>query len=109
MLIDVRTYACRPGMLKQHLALYAQYGKGPQTKHLGQPLAWLTTETGDPNEFVHIWVFKSAADRETRRAALWADPDWLAYVARSAELGALASQHNKLMRPVDFFDAPRTA
>ena len=32
------------------------------------------------------------------------DPEWLDYLQRSAELGALASQHNKLMTPVDFFE-----
>ena len=64
----------------------------------------MTTETGNPNEYVHIWVFENAADREMRRAAMWSDPDWLDYVSRSAELGALISQHNKLMTPVDFYD-----
>ena len=107
MLLDVRTYACRPGMIKRHLALYAEYGKPPQTRHLGEPLAYLTTETGDPNEYMHIWVFESAADREARRAAMWQDPDWLEYIRRSAELGALVSQHNKLMTPVDFFNFAR--
>ena len=104
MLLDVRTYACRPGTIKAHLALYAEYGKGPQSRHLGEPLAYLTTETGNPNEYVHIWVYENAADRETRRAAMWSDPDWLDYVSRSAELGALISQHNKLMTPVDFYE-----
>jgi hypothetical protein len=32
------------------------------------------------------------------------DPDWLAYTKRSAELGALVRQNNKLMTPVDFYD-----
>ena len=46
MLLDVRTYTCRPGTIKKHLALYEKLGKGPQTKHLGQPFAYLVTETG---------------------------------------------------------------
>lgn len=104
MLLDVRTYCVKPGSLKAHMELYAQYGKGPQTKHLGTPLAFLKTETGNPNEFVHIWVYENAADREAKRAAMGADPDWLAYTKRSAELGALVEQKNRLMVPVDFFD-----
>jgi hypothetical protein len=104
MLMDVRTYRCKPGSIKKHLALYAEYGKEPQTRHLGQPLAYLVTETGDPNEFMHIWVYKDAHDRETRRAAMWKDPDWLDYTKRSADLGALVEQRNKLMTPVDFFE-----
>ena len=104
MLLDVRTYRVKPGTLKAHLALYEQYGKGPQSKHLGQPLAYLTTETGNPNEYIHIWVYENAGDRETKRAAMWSDPDWLAYTERSAELGALESQTNRLMTPVNFFE-----
>jgi hypothetical protein len=30
----------------------------------------MRTETGDPNEYVHIWVYENAADREARRAAM---------------------------------------
>jgi hypothetical protein len=104
MLLDVRTYTLKPGTLKAHFALYEKYGKAPQTRHLGQPHAYLRTETGDPNEYVHIWVYENAADREAKRAAMQSDPDWLDYTKRSAELGALVRQNNKLMIPVDFFD-----
>ena len=106
MLLDVRTYTCRPGMLKKQLELYEAFGKEPQTRHLGQPLAWLVTETGNPNQFVHIWVYENAGDRETRRKAMQADPDWHEFLARSAELGALESQENRLMKPASFFPAP---
>jgi hypothetical protein len=102
MLLDVRTYVCRPGTINQHLALYEELGKEPQFRCLGAPLCYLKTETGDPNEYVHIWVYENAGDREAKRAKMWADPGWLAYVKKSAELGALARQSNKLMTPVDF-------
>ncbi|UTW11401.1 NIPSNAP family protein [Marinobacterium rhizophilum] len=103
MLIDVRTYSCHPGTLKPHLQLYAERGRAPQVQHLGEPLAFLLCETGNPNQYLHIWQFKNAADREQRRAALWADPQWLDYVQASGELGALVAQENKLMVPADFF------
>ena len=102
MLLDVRTYTCRPGTLKKHLELYEQKGKAPQTRHLGQPLAYMTTETGNPNQYVHIWVYENAGDREAKRGAMWADP----YTQASAELGALEAQENKLMNPVGFFPEP---
>lgn len=107
MLIDVRTYRCRPGTIKKHLEIYERLGKPAQTRHLGQPLAYMTTETGNPNEYVHIWVYENAGDREKKRAAMQADPDWIAYTTESAKLGALEHQDNKLMRPVDFFPKPR--
>ena len=107
MLLDVRTYTCKLGTIKARLDLYEKMGKEPQTRNLGQPLAYLTTETGNPNQYVHIWVYDNAGDREAKRAAMWADPDWIAYTQASAELGALEAQENKLMVPVNFFPDPR--
>ena len=106
MLLDVRTYTCRPGTIKAHLALYEKLGKSPQTSHLGQPLAYMTTETGNPNQYIHIWQYDSAGDREKKRAAMQADPAWVKYTQESAKLGALEAQDNRLMVPVPFFDEP---
>ena len=102
MLIDVRTYCCRPGTIDAHLALYEEFGKEPQFRCLGNPLAYLRGETGNPNEYVHIWVYKTAGDREAKRTMLYADEKWLAYLKKSAALGALESQTNKLMVPTLF-------
>ncbi len=109
MLLDHRTYVCKPGTLKKHLALYEAHGWKAQTRHLGQPVAYLTTETGDVNSYVHIWAYKDAADRAAKRAAMQADPDWIAFLQRSAEAGYLVSQETKLMVPVDFAPKPMTA
>jgi hypothetical protein len=103
MLYDVRTYVCRPGTIKAQLALYAEHGFEVQKGHLGEPLAYLQTETGNVNSFVHIWGYRDAQDRAQRRAALHADPKWHAYQKRSAEAGYLESQNNSLMTPVPFF------
>jgi len=108
MLLDVRTYTCKPGMIKKHLALYEKMGKGPQTRHLGQPFAYLVTESGNPNQYLHIWQYENAADREKRRAAMQADPEWQAYLEESSKLGALVSQQNALMKPVEFFQHKRS-
>lgn len=102
MLLDVRTYTCRPGTIKLQVELYEQHGLKPQTRHLGQPFAWLITETGPLNTFTHIWAYDSAADRETKRAAMQADPDWQAYLKKSAEAGYLVAQENRLMTPATF-------
>lgn len=107
MLLDVRTYRCKPGTIKPHLELYERMGKGPQTRHLGQPFAYLTTETGNPNEYIHIWMYESAGDREKKRAAMQADPDWIAYTQESAKLGALYSQENALFNDVGFYPFKR--
>ena len=57
MLLDIRTYRCKPGTIKKHLELYEKMGKKPQSRNLGQPYC-LQYETGDPNEYTHIWVYK---------------------------------------------------
>jgi len=106
MLFDHRTYECRPGTVKDQLALYREKGLAPQTRHLGQPFFYALTETGNPNTFIHIWRYENAGDREARRAALWADPEWLAYVRESREAGYLIRQENRLMVPAEFFELP---
>lgn len=103
MLYDVRTYTCRPGTIKKHLALYAEHGFDTQSRHLGKPLAYMQTETGDVNSCMHIWVYENAADREARRQALQKDPAWADYLKRSADAGYLIRQENRLMTPVSFF------
>ena len=80
MLVDHRTYRIKPGKMQAHLDLYEQYGYPTQTKHLGKPLAYMFTESGEMNTIVHIWAYENAADREKRRAAMVADPDWQAYL-----------------------------
>lgn len=103
MLYDLRTYTCTPGKIKKHLALYAEHGFDVQRRHLGEPVVYLQTETGDVNSYVHIWAYDDAADRARKRAALQADPAWAKYLALSSEAGYLTSQTNRLMTPVPFF------
>ena len=101
MLYDVRTYVCRPGRVKPHLALYAELGLEVQRRILGEPVLYLVTETGNMNEILHVWGYRDAADRAERRARLQADPAWVAYLQKSAEAGYLLSQTTRLM-----IDAP---
>ena len=106
MLFDHRTYKCRPGALPLQVKLYEEYGLKPQTRHLGEPLAWLIAESGALNTFVHIWAYRDAADRAQRRAAMQADPDWQAYLKRSREAGLIVEQRTCLMTPASFMPPP---
>jgi hypothetical protein len=107
MLLDHRTYTVRPGTMAKHLDIYEKFGKEPQRRHLGEPLAYLITETGQINTYVHIWVYQDAADRSAKRAKMMADPDWQAYLAKSAEAGYLIKQENNLMTPAPFYPIKR--
>ncbi|HEX2216291.1 MAG TPA: NIPSNAP family protein [Xanthobacteraceae bacterium] len=102
MIVDVRTYRTRPGGLVPQLAMYEKHGLAAQTRHIGQPLAYLFTETGELNTFLHLWAYDSAGDREKRRAAMQADPEWKEYVRMTGEGGYLIHQENKLMVPTSF-------
>ncbi len=102
MLIDKRTYTVKPGTMAKQMALYQEYGFTAQKRHLGEPLAYLITETGEVNTYVHMWVYKDAADRATRRAAMQADPDWQVFMQKSSDAGYLIGQRNNLMTPAPF-------
>jgi hypothetical protein len=102
MLFDHRTYTVRVGTLRKQLALYEKHGFEAQKRHFGEPLAWLVSETGDVNTYVHIWVYENADDRNRKRAAMMKDPDWLKYIEMNAEAGYLIKQESKLMSPAPF-------
>lgn len=102
MIIDQRTYTIRIGAMREFLSLYAKEGLAVQTRHLGPPLGYCTTEVGDLNQVVHLWQYTDMADRERRRAALEADPQWLAYRSKAGALGQVVDQTNTLLKTVDF-------
>lgn len=107
MLLDHRTYEVRPGTLAKHLELYEKHGMAAQRRHLGEPLAYLVTETGKINTYVHIWVYQDAADRAAKRAKMQADPEWQNYLKISGEAGYLIKQENNLMTPAPFYPLKR--
>ena len=107
MIFDHRTYTCRPGTVPLQMALYEQFGKAPQERHLGKPVLYGVTETGRINTYVHVWAYEDAADRAKRRAAMQADPDWTAFLKRSGEAGYLIAQENQILTPPSFFELKR--
>ena len=102
MLVDHRTYKIKPGHMNQHLAIYEEFGLKAQWRNLGEPHAYMFAESGDMNSLVHQWVYKDAADRAERRAAMMKDPDWQVYVKKLAESGLLMDQRTSLMVPAKF-------
>jgi len=102
MIVDLRIYTTRPNKTAEFVALYEAEAWPLQQKHLGRCLGWFVTAEGPLNQVVHLWAYESQADRETRRAAMAADPAWGAYLRRAGELGLLVAQENRLLRPTDF-------
>jgi len=97
MIYDVRTYTCKPGTVPLQYALYEEFGFKPQTKHLGQPVVYGHVEVGEINTYTHIWAYESQADREQKRAAMMADPDWQVFMKKSREAGHLTGQRNQIL------------
>ena len=102
MIVDVRTYTLVPGRLGAWLKLYEAEGMPIHVRHLGQPIGVFTTDVGTVNQVVFFWGFESQADRERRREALEADPDWVAYRKKSADAGNVQHQECKIIKSTRF-------
>ena len=97
MIYDVRTYTCRPGTVPAQFKIYEEYGLEVQKKHLGEPVMYGWSEVGEINSYTHVWRYDSHADREKKRAAMQADPDWHTFLAKAREAGYMVAQRNQIM------------
>jgi hypothetical protein len=87
--------------MKEYVERYEREGKEIQTRHLGQPVGWYTsTDIGALNQVVHLWAYESLEDRARRRAAMAADSEWQAFVAKQMPL--VQHQENKILAPAVF-------
>ena len=102
MLVDLRTYRVKPGTTAAQLEIYETYGFPTQRKYCGEPIAYLTAESGELNTLVHLWAFENAADRAERRAAMAKDPAGPIYLKKNAEAGYIVDQRTSLMVPAKF-------
>jgi len=81
MIVEMRTYTLALGATGRYFKLYAEKGLGVQKRILGHLVGYYAVEVGELNKVVHLWAYDSLDERAKRRAALWADNEWLAYVA----------------------------
>jgi hypothetical protein len=103
MIVDMRTYSFRPGMMADWVALYEKEAWPLQKKYLGNCIGWYTSVEGKLHQVVHLWQYESQADREARRSAMAQDPAWKAFLAKAKELGAFTEQENSILAPTPFF------
>ena len=104
MIIELRIYTTAVGKLDVYADIYKKFAWDLTNKHLGPCLGYfLSGDGGGPlNQAVHIRAYENAGDRETRRAAMYADPLWKDYQQASRGAGCLVSQQVWLMKPADF-------
>jgi hypothetical protein len=52
---------------------------------------------------VHLWQYQDLADRERRRDAMEADPEWQVYRRIALEEDTLVDMENQILKPAPFF------
>ncbi|WP_055522526.1 NIPSNAP family protein [Streptomyces graminilatus] len=97
MIIEERNYLVRPGAAAKYAQLWAQYGREPQVRILGNLLGFYVTEVGDLNTLVYLWGYEGLDDRAKRRTELAADPEFAAFRAEVRDL--LVNQSNRILTP----------
>ena len=100
MIYEERDYRIKAGKLAQFVKIYGEFGLPLQKKHLGTFVAYFTTEIGELNHVVALWGYESLGDRETRRKAMLADPEWAGYLARVD--GLIEIQTTRMLNPVAY-------
>lgn len=106
MIVDLRIYEIKPYHVKGFVDTYRKYAWPLQLKHLGNCIGWFVGIEGRMNQVVHLWAYESLADREMRRAAMLADPEWQAYLERASEMGLMVRAENHIITPTDFSPNP---
>lgn len=101
MLVEERIYTTHPGKVGEYLALYEAEGLAVQQRILGRLVGYYRAEIGELNQVVHLWAYTDLVERQQRRAALLADPQFKAYVKKMLPL--LVSQSSRILIPAPFF------
>ena len=86
MVVDCRIYTIRVGMVQTFLDMFQNEGLEPQRRILGNFMGLYRTEIGDVNQIMMMFGYADAGERERRRAALYKDPAFAAYLKKAREL-----------------------
>ena len=87
MVIDFRAYTLKVGAVQTFLDLFEKEGLDPQKRVLGNFMGLYRTEIGaNINQIIMMFGYADAGERERRRAALYKDPAFAAYLTKAREL-----------------------
>ncbi|MES2534489.1 MAG: NIPSNAP family protein [Pseudomonadota bacterium] len=100
MIVEQRIYQLRPGAMHEFLKIYEAEGLALQSAALGRLLGYFVSEIGDLNRVIQLWGFDTFEDRQKRRAALSATPEWRAFLGKAVSM--VESQHTELLTPAPF-------
>ena len=100
MLIEQRTYHLKPGTLHEFLKVYEQEGLTIQSEALGNLIGYFQPQTGDLNRVIHLWGFATLEERNSRRAALSANPKWREFLGKAG--GFVTAQYAEILSGTNF-------
>ncbi|MDA0274834.1 MAG: NIPSNAP family protein [Proteobacteria bacterium] len=86
MVVDFRQYTLKTGTVQAFLEMFQQEGLEPQQRILGNFMGLYRTEIGDVNQIIMMFGYADSGERERRRAALYKDPAFAAYLKKAREL-----------------------
>ena len=99
MIVEKRTYTLNPGALPEFLSIYQKEGLALHVKYLPM-LGYFVSDIGPLNQVITLWGYVDMAERDTRRAALYADPDWIAFGPKTTHL--IRTMENAILKPTEF-------
>lgn len=100
MLVEQRIYDLLPARVPNFYALYQAQGMEVQIRHLGRMLGYYSSEFGALNQVIHLWGYEDLEERARRRAALFADAQWLDYFDKVQPL--IVRQESRILVPAPF-------
>lgn len=104
MIVEMRTYRLRIGGVGAYMRIYQEQGLAVQTRILGHMIGWYSSEIGELNQIVHLWAYRDLNDRAQRRARLFEDPEWLAFVEASKPY--VEQQASTILNPAPWMKMP---
>lgn len=100
MIVDHRVYTLRPGAVQPFLELFEREGLPLYLHYCGKLVGYYVADSGELNQVIHLWSYTSVEDRERRRAALYLDARWTAFL--DAALPFIVKQESRLLKPTRF-------
>lgn len=99
-IFELRIYTLKPGKLAAYLELYQDEAMAIHVRHLGPSIGWWQGDIGPLNQLVMLFRYDSHDERERRRAALYADPEWLAFLPKTADY--ITAMENRILKATAF-------
>jgi len=100
MIYEERDYRIKAGKLGEFVKIYGEHGLSLQKEHLGNFIAYFTTEIGELNHVVALWSYQSLDERTAKRKTMLADPRWQDYLKRVD--GLIDIQNTRILNPVSY-------